>query len=291
MENKNSYFISGLFFCLVLGFIGVFLLFMQGYDNRDLRDYYIVTKELPNGLKKDSEVRFVGVPAGYVKDIYFKDPSLAIIEIRLSLSDDLPIKTDSKAIVERSGISGIAHINITKGSDKAMVFDKKERPQIEIGEGLLDKIGTKTAHLTDSLDKIANKINITLNQENLDKLINSIDRLNSLMSVIGNSENLGKIDSIISNIDMIIYDLNRANLPKIINNLDKTISNIDATWVNIDNRIKDGQIDFKSILNPTLNSAMESIENLNDLLTQIKNNLNNLEDNPYEFFFKNRVDE
>ena len=155
----------------------------------------------------------------------------------------------------------------------------------------MDKIGTKTAHLTDSLDKIANKINITLNQENLDKLINSIDRLNSLMSVIGNSENLGKIDSIISNIDMIIYDLNRANLPKVINNLDKTISNIDATWVNIDNRIKDGQIDFKSILNPTLNSTMESIENLNDLLTQIKNNLNNLEDNPYEFFFKNRVDE
>ena len=166
MENKNSYFISGLFFCLVLGFIGVFLLFMQGYDNRDLRDYYIVTKELPNGLKKDSEVRFVGVPAGYVKDIYFKDPSLAIIEIRLSLSDDLPIKTDSKAIVERSGISGIAHINITKGSDKAMVFDKKERPQIEIGEGLLDKIGTKTAHLTDSLDKIANKM-IKYNSDNL----------------------------------------------------------------------------------------------------------------------------
>lgn len=291
MENKNSYFIAGLFFCLVLGFIGVFLLFMQGYDNKASRDYYIVTKELPNGIKKDSEVRFIGVPVGYVKDIYFQDPKLAIIEIRLSLSDDLPIKTDSKAIVERSGISGIAHINITKGSDEAMVFDKKERAQIEIGEGLLDKIGTKTANLAESLDRIANKIDVSLKQENLDKLVNSIDRLNSLMSVIGSSENLGKIDNIISNIDMITYDLNSANLPKVINNLDKTISNIDATWVNIDNRIKDGQIDFKSILNPTLNATIESIENLNDLLTQIKNNLNNLEDNPYEFLFKNRVDE
>ena len=47
MENKNSYFIAGLFFCLVVGFIGIFLLFMQGYNSKETRDYYIVTKELP----------------------------------------------------------------------------------------------------------------------------------------------------------------------------------------------------------------------------------------------------
>lgn len=288
MENKNSYFIAGLFFCLVVGFIGIFLLFMQGYNSKETRDYYIVTKELPNGIKKDGEVRFIGVPVGHIRDIYFSDPHSATIEIWLSIDDNLPIKTDSQAIVERSGISGIAHINITKGSDTARIFNKNERAQISLGEGLLDKIGSRTANLAVSLDKIANKIDLVLKDENLDKLLNSIDRLNAFMNTIASDDNLIKINEFISNSHSITQDIKSANLAQVIANLDKTIDDIDVAWNNIDKRIKDGQIDFKSMLSPTLNSAQQSIDNLNDLLLQIKNNLNNLEDNPYEFFFKSR---
>lgn len=288
MENKNSYFIAGLFFCLVVGFIGIFLLFMQGYNSKETRDYYIVTKELPNGIKKDGEVRFIGVPVGHIRDIYFSDPRSATIEIWLSIDDNLPIKTDSQAIVERSGISGIAHINITKGSDTARVFNKNERAQISLGEGLLDKIGSRTANLTESLDKIASKIDEALRQENLDKLINSINKINSLMNVIASDKNLDKIDGIIDNLHVVSQDLNRADLDKLAANLDKAINNINTAWNNIDERINSGQIDFKTMLAPTINSAQQSIDELNDLAEQIKNNLNNLEDNPYEFFFKNR---
>lgn len=288
MENKNSYFIAGLFFCLVVGFIGIFLLFMQGYNSKETRDYYIVTKELPNGIKKDGEVRFIGVPVGHIRDIYFSDPRSATIEIWLSIDDNLPIKTDSQAIVERSGISGIAHINITKGSDTARVFNKNERAQISLGEGLLDKIGSRTANLTVSLDKIASKIDEALRQENLDKLINSINKINSLMNVIASDKNLDKIDGIIDNLHVVSQDLKRANLDRLAANLDKAISDINTAWNNIDERINSGQIDFKTMLAPTINSAQQSIDELNDLAEQIKNNLNNLEDNPYEFFFKNR---
>jgi phospholipid/cholesterol/gamma-HCH transport system substrate-binding protein len=288
MENKNSYFIAGLFFCLVVGFIGIFLLFMQGYNSKETRDYYIVTKELPNGIKKDGEVRFIGVPVGHIRDIYFSDPRSATIEIWLSIDDNLPIKTDSQAIVERSGISGIAHINITKGSDTARVFNKNERAQISLGEGLLDKIGSRTANLTESLDKIASKIDEALRQENLDKLINSINKINSLMNVIASDKNLDKIDGIIDNLHVVSQDLKRANLDRLAANLDKAISDINTAWNNIDERINSGQIDFKTMLAPTINSAQQSIDELNDLAEQIKNNLNNLEDNPYEFFFKNR---
>lgn len=288
MENKNSYFIAGLFFCLVVGFIGIFLLFMQGYNSKETRDYYIVTKELPNGIKKDGEVRFIGVPVGHIRDIYFSDPRSATIEIWLSIDDNLPIKTDSQAIVERSGISGIAHINITKGSDTARVFNKNERAQISLDEGLLDKIGSRTANLTVSLDKIASKIDEALRQENLDKLINSINKINSLMNVIASDKNLDKIDGIIDNLHVVSQDLKRANLDRLAANLDKAISDINTAWNNIDKRINSGQIDFKTMLAPTINSAQQSIDELNDLAEQIKNNLNNLEDNPYEFFFKNR---
>lgn len=288
MENRNSYFIAGLFFCLAVGFIGLFLLFMQGYNSKNTRDYYIVTKELPNGIKKDGEVRFIGVPVGHIRDIYFSDPNSATIEIWLSVDDNLPIKTDSQAIVERSGISGIAHINITKGSDTARTFSKKERAEISLGEGLLDKIGSRTANLTESLDKIASKIDGALRQENLDKLLNSINKLNSLMNIIASDENLVKINGTIANLHAITQDLNGANLGALLVNLDKTITNINTAWNNIDEHIKDGQIDFKTMLAPTLSSAQHSLDELNDLAEQLRNNLNNLEDNPYEFFFKNR---
>lgn len=288
MENKNSYFIAGLFFCLVVGFIGIFLLFMQGYNSKETRDYYIVTKELPNGLKKDGEVRFIGVPVGHIRDIYFSDPHSATIEIWLSIDDNLPIKTDSQAIVERSGISGIAYINITKGSDTARIFNKNERAQISLGEGLLDKIGSRTANLTVSLDKIASKIDEALRQENLDKLLNSINKINSLMNVIASDKNLDKIDVIIDNLYIVSQDLKSANLDRLAANLDQGISDINTAWNNIDERINSGQIDFKTMLAPTIKSVQQSIDELNDLAEQIKNNLNNLEDNPYEFFFKSR---
>ena len=108
------------------------------------------------------------------------------------------------------------------------------------------------------------------------------------MNVIASDKNLDRIDEIIDNLYIVSQDLKSANLDRLAANLDKSISDINTAWNNIDERINSGQIDFKTMLAPTIKSAQQSIDELNDLAEQIKNNLNNLEDNPYEFFFKSR---
>ena len=118
MENRNSYTIVGMFFMACLTAFAVFIWWMTSKNNTkvDFKEYYIHTTELPSGLKVDSTVKFIGVPAGTVSNINFVDDKNALINITMKIREDLPIKADSIASIEVQAISGVASINISRGT-------------------------------------------------------------------------------------------------------------------------------------------------------------------------------
>lgn len=286
MENRNSYTIVGLFVMLIGAFLGIFMWWMltRTEANETYRSYFIHTKELPVGIKEGADVKFIGVNAGIIKKIDFIDMKNAIIEIELSIKDKLPISKDSVAKVESQGISGISFINITQGSGE--IFNENEKkPIISLDKALLDKIGKKAEVISDQVSETIYKINMLLSNQNIDKINKILTNFETFSKKL-NDEKLTK--NIYTAIDEFIkFQKTMHNSAKKFNNF---IDNLNKTQNKISARIDNGDFNIREILNPTLSDAQTTLNEFNKALIEFESALFRLEDNPYEFFFKDTGD-
>lgn len=68
------------------------------------------------------------------------------------------------------------------------------------------------------------------------------------------------------------------------------IDNLNKTQNKISARIDNGDFNIREILNPTLSDAQTTLNEFNKALIEFESALFRLEDNPYEFFFKDTGD-
>jgi putative ABC transport system periplasmic substrate-binding protein len=258
------------------------------------RSYYIHTKELPVGIKENSEVKFIGVNAGIIKSIDFVDIENAIIEIEISVKSKLPISQDSVAKVESQGISGIAFINITKGSGKLFPPNDK-KPIIALDKTLLDKIGSKAEVITDSVSEMIFKINGLLSKQNTDKVDRILSSMDKFSAELSDEKKFQSLDALLANVNTLIANLNEREkeLDALLDNLNAfavsaaNLSNsLDKTAGIITKRIDRGEYNLKAILDPTLEEAKNTLGELKKSLREFQGAMFRLEDNPYDFFFK-----
>ncbi|MCI6642427.1 MULTISPECIES: MlaD family protein [Campylobacter] len=286
MENRNSYTIVGLFVMLIGAFSGIFMWWMltRTEANETYRSYFIHTKELPAGIKEGADVKFIGVNAGIVKKIDFIDMKNAIIEIELSIKDKLPISKDSVAKVESQGISGISFINITQGSSE--IFNKNEKkPIISLDKALLDKIGKKAEVISDQVSETIYKINMLLSNQNIDKINKILTNFETFSEKLNDKKMTKNIYTAID--EFIKFQKTMDNSAKKFNNF---IDNLNKTQSKISARIDNGDFNIREILNPTLSDAQTTLNEFNKALIEFESALFRLEDNPYEFFFKDTGD-
>ena len=296
MENRTSYTIVGIFAMLCVTALSAFVWWMltKSTPGESYRSYFVHTKELPAGLKENAEVRFIGVNAGFVKRIDFADIENAIIEIEISVKSKLPISQDSVAKVESQGISGIAFINITKGSGKLFPPNDK-KPIIALDKTLLDKIGSKAEVITDSVSEMIFKINGLLSKQNTDKVDRILSSMDKFSAELSDEKKFQSLDALLANVNTLIANLNERE-----KELDALLDNLNAFAVSAANlsnsldkpagintkRIDRGEYNLKAILDPTLEEAKNTLGELKKSLREFQGAMFRLEDNPYDFFFK-----
>ncbi|MFL1707080.1 MlaD family protein [Campylobacter sp. MOP7] len=295
MGNRVNYTLVGLFFVAVVTSIGGFMWWMGSYgESKDAyRSYYILTTDLPNGIKKDSQVKFIGVDAGIVKNIKFADPKEAMIEVELLVRKELPIKKDSTAIAESQGITGISYLNIQRGSHQSEIFSENEKAYIKLEASLLEKIGGKANDLTQRIEDTLSKVNRVLNEENIDKVSSILNSIDSITKEI-DEQNID-INETIKLANEAILDFKRlikasSKTVEAINFIPDKIGSGVGEFKNlqvlIQDRIKNGEFDFKTTLNSLSSEVSETMIEFQKALKEFRQTLFRLEDRPYEFFFK-----
>lgn len=299
MINKINYTLVGLFFVIVVSAIGIAAWWLNGSGNgAEFRPYYIQTGELPSGIKKDGLVKFIGVDAGRIGDIKFSNEKEAIIEIELLVKKDLPIKTDSVAKAEFQGITGLGYLNISKGSASAKVFSPSEKAMIKLEASALSAIGNKANDISVKIDRALENVNKILNDENI----------NGISKIIKNAEEIAaRLNS--ENVDLapVLRNVNEAaiDFKKLINSSNAAIENINSLAKNadksmilftrveetIEEKIKNGEYDFKDSLKSISQESVKTASEMRKTLKELRNTLFRLQDDPYEFFFKDPKDE
>lgn len=303
MENRSSFTIVGIFatICIALMIGFVWWLTTRTGVNAEYKTYYIQTKELPNGLKENAQVKYIGVPAGYVSGINFASGSdYGTIEIALKLEADLPIKKDSIAKTEVQGLSGIVSLNLTKGTGES--FDKDEKPILYLDEGLLAKINSKASDITEGINETISMVNTLLSDKNIMAFNKTLSSIEGLTSKLDNNGSFDKIGSILTSIDSILasVDSNKSNVTQTLASLndliksmseftktsDKTSAKFSKTLDTINAGLASGDYNVKDILDPVMHDASLSLIELKKSLREFQKAMFRLEDNPYDFFFK-----
>ena len=302
MENRNSYTIVGMFFMACLTAFAIFIWWMTSKNNTkvDFKEYYIHTTELPSGLKVDSTVKFIGVPAGSVSDINFVDDKNALINITMKIREDLPIKADSVASIEVQAISGVASINISRGTKD---FASGQKPILQLEESLFSKLGNNAENITLKINQTLDKVDNFFSPENIAHVESVLKNIDKFTQVLTDEEGLSEVDCIVKNVKNFTDTLNKTDTKELVKNLNRLISNANQVFVSANSAItgynslqelitkkaKDGEYDLRNTVGPLLREASDFLNGFDKTLREFRGALQRLEDNPYEFFFTNPV--
>lgn len=302
MENRNSYTIVGMFFIACLTAFAIFIWWMTSKNNTkvDFKEYYIHTTELPSGLKVDSTVKFIGVPAGSVSDINFVDDKNALINITMKIREDLPIKADSVASIEVQAISGVASINISRGTKD---FKPGDKPILKLEESLLSKLGNNAENITLKINQTLDKVDGFFSAENISHIESILRNIDKFTQVLTDENGLSEVDSIVKNVKNFTDSLNKTDTKELAKNLNTLIASANSVFKSanlavigysslqdiLTQKVKNGEYDLRNTVSPLLREASEFLNGFDKTLREFRGALQRLEDNPYEFFFTNPV--
>ncbi|NLK66440.1 MAG: MCE family protein [Campylobacteraceae bacterium] len=302
MENRSSFTIVGMFTTVVALLIAGFVWWITTKSDSSVEytTYYIHTKTLPTNLKEGGSVKYLGVPAGFVKRIDFADNgNYDTIELVLDINKEFPIKKDSVANVEIQGIGGIVSLNIEKGY---VDFEKDEKRIIKLEAGLLSKLNEEAGKVSENINSVLNNVNLLLSEENVKNFSDTLKSIESLTKKLDSDENFKRIASILESTDSILkeFDKNKTSFMSLVANFDelvqnsnefsktstKTSANFNKTLSLVNKSLENGEYNIKEILSPTLHETSIALIELKKTLREFQNALFRLEDDPYDFFFR-----
>ncbi|MCP9439761.1 MAG: MCE family protein [Nitrospira sp.] len=198
MEPKVNYILVGLFVAILgaAGLIGV--LWLGKMDYRGVYDRYeAYFRESVAGLSEDSTVKYRGVDVGRVRSISLNPDNPEEVRLILDIARGTPIKTDTVAVLETQGLTGLATINLTGGSKDApplVALEGQEYPVIKTGpsplffrldEAISRLLSDKgLANLLASLESLAKGASETLDEENRLAVKQTIKELSEIVHSI-----------------------------------------------------------------------------------------------------------
>jgi phospholipid/cholesterol/gamma-HCH transport system substrate-binding protein len=151
MEPKVNYILVGSFVAFLGAAVLVGILWLGKTDYRGSYDRYeAYMKESVAGLSVDSTVKYRGVDVGRVKTIALNPGNPEEVQLTLDIERGTPIKTDTIAVLETQGLTGLASINLTGGSRDAPALQPQDGhayPVIQTGPSLLFRLDEAVSRL------------------------------------------------------------------------------------------------------------------------------------------------
>ncbi len=188
MEIKSNNVLIGAFTILTVIGIFLFMLWISGVQlNRQYAFYKIIFDGSVSGLSEDGAVQYNGLPVGKVQSLRLmeRNPNKVIAIIRVDAMT--PVKEDSVAQLELSGLTGVAFIQLTGGSPESEELRAKpgqEYPVIRAAKSSLQdllKSGPETLQSANELMRELNKL-VVENQKSVNDTLANVATLSKALA-------------------------------------------------------------------------------------------------------------
>jgi phospholipid/cholesterol/gamma-HCH transport system substrate-binding protein len=138
--------------------------------------YYVAYHDVSvSGLEVGSQVKYLGIKVGVIRDISIDSRDVNRIVVKLALNSGTPIKEDAVANITALGITGLKTIEIGGGSNEAPFL--KPEGYIRPGTSVTGEITGKAEVIAEKMESVLNNLQTFTRPENLDKITILVERL------------------------------------------------------------------------------------------------------------------
>lgn len=295
METKANYVLIGAFTIVVTLFLLLFALWAAKYSSeKSWREYAVIFNEPVTGLSEGSTVQYNGIGVGTVQQLSLApdDPRRVIAKLRLQA--DAPVKTDTRAKLSLTGITGTPIIQLTGGSPNS--------PRLaESGNGDVPIIQTEASalqNIADTANRLVARLDQVLSDDNVKHVSNTLANIESLTgSIAGQREDLR---ALIANarksseqLNQTLATTNRAvesvdrelaqKLPGIVAKLDSTLTKLDSAATGANGILNDNRAAISSFANDGLAQLGPTLGELRSLVRDLRRISDRLDSNPTRY--------
>jgi len=289
MESKVNFAVVGAF-VLLLGaaLISGVLWLSSGKSYGKVYDTYLVfMNESVSGLSVDAPVRYRGVQVGGVRRIELAPGNSELVQLTLNIERGTPVKLDTVAILQVQGLTGIAHINLSGGSQDSPPLGRKpgqKYPVISAGPSLMQRLDNGVTALLTNLNRSSENFNLLLNEENriaLGRMLVNLERLSTTLSQYSKELEHGLQHAVrtLENTEKLTAQAN-AELPQLLQRVQRSADAFDrlaATAARAGASTADAA---DSVRNETLPEARQAIGELRELTASLQRLSEELQRNP-----------
>lgn len=309
MEPKVNYIVVGSFVALLSAAILSGILWLGKSDYRGSYDRYeAYMTESVAGLSVDSSVKYRGVDVGRVKAIALRADNPEEVVLTLDIVRGTPVKTDTIAMLETQGLTGLATINLTGGSREAPVLQAQAGqtyPVIKTGPSLfsrLDKTASRLlseeglAQLLADLDLAAKGVAKVLDEDNRTMLTKTIKDLADVAQAVAGHK--GQIEQSLNgaarsaeNLSKLTTSLN-AQVPPLLAGINNSVSAMDVvteelakTTKTMGTVVNEARPELQQFTKRTLPEAGQLVTELRQLTSTLTRVARELEREPSSLVF------
>lgn len=217
MENRAHALLAGLFTLSFL-VVAVLAVWWLSGSSEKTHTYLLETRGNVSGLNLEAQVRYRGIRAGKVKDIYTdpEDPGKLLVKIVLGRQYRLTDKTLAR--LNYQGVTGIAYVMLEEPAHdgKPLEPDDAAPPRLPLQPGLLDSLGQRAGDITSQLAELVTRLNRVFDERNLGNLQRTLDNL------AVSSESLKALPVIMANLKVALSQDNLGRLDRLLAHLERT---------------------------------------------------------------------
>tara|TARA_B100000676_G_C18090991_1_gene859719 strand:- start:159 stop:1187 length:1029 start_codon:yes stop_codon:yes gene_type:complete len=274
METRASYTLVGTFVLILMVALAGFVIWLAKFSSDVKFDtYQMFVSGSVTGLSTDATVRYRGIPVGSVTDIRIAPNDIDKIQITFQVASTTPVRTDTTASVEMQGITGVAYIQLTGGSNDAPALTPPAGQKIATitsSESALQAVFASAPDMVNSAIELMNRGSALLSEDNQQAVSNILADVSTITGEVAAHKDaigtviqdaqatLASVQSTTANLEKVTADLS-ANIGSLMDEANKTLETLRGTLETADATLTDAQPDIQATLD-SLKQAAASMQ-------------------------------
>ena len=291
METKANYILIGAFTIIIASALLLFGLWAAKYSSeRSWQRYMIVFDEAVTGLSVGSPVQYNGISVGSIEKLSLdpQDPRRVVAIIRADAST--PIKTDTRAKMAITSLTGPAIIQLSGGTPGAPMLtavDQRDPPVIQTTPSALQNITDTANRIVERLDQVLSDENVArvgTTLENIEKISGSLAAQDQGMEalLVSARDAARSLDATLQTTNGTMQRLDK-DLPGLIAKLDSTLARLDSAAGNADAILGENRAAINSFANDGLAQLGPTLTELRGLIGDLRQISDRISGSPPRF--------
>lgn len=304
METRANYVMVGSFVLVILAGIFVSILWLAHTQfNQQFVNYDIYFTGSVTGLSVGAPVNLNGVQIGRVTKIGLDPVNPDQVRVTIETDAQAPIKSDSVASMELTGITGIYYIEISGGTRESPPLTLQEgqtNPVIASKPSQFASLFASAPEVMNRVIQVADRLSQLLDDKNRANIAQTLANV-ELVSEIA-ARDAAKVDAIVDDMKATTGDFRKTTLPSlngalaevqktlasaeaVINDLSPTAKQLSAATAHLDAMIQENRPGLKDFSQGGFNDLRALISDTRVLVAGLTRVVAEIERDPTRFLF------